>query len=181
MNTVVGRGLVLLGAPLDLEELLERVLRLPDRRRRRGRGWLRRGGGRWEEPPPERPRQGQHHGGGSSGVLQHNGSDQGIRAREESDSWCVCGEREEASEIPAAAAAASDPLERWGWEGFRCDATCERVFAWKSSASTRVGTDSVDQLLFPSAALLYELCFMQLQVSSIRCRGDQAFLSPKLV
>jgi len=67
MGTVVGTGLVLLGAPIDLEELLERVLRLPHRRRRRGRGGLgrRRGGG--EEPPPESPRQGQHHGGG--GVL----------------------------------------------------------------------------------------------------------------
>ena len=40
IGTVVGTGLVLLGAPLNLEELLERVLRLPHRRRRRGRGGL---------------------------------------------------------------------------------------------------------------------------------------------
>jgi hypothetical protein len=71
-------------------------------------------------------------------------------------------EREEATEIPAAAAAAASDLRERGGDEKGLDATCERVFAWKSSASTRVGTDSVDPLLFPSA-------FMQLQVS-ILCR-----------
>ena len=55
----MGRGLVVLGAPLDLEELLEGVLRLPRQRRRGGGGALGRGGG-GEEPPRERPGQGKH-------------------------------------------------------------------------------------------------------------------------
>jgi hypothetical protein len=63
MDTVVRRGLVFLGAPLDLEELLQWVLRLPHHRGGRGGGIRCGGGGGGEEPPPQRPRQGQHHDG----------------------------------------------------------------------------------------------------------------------
>jgi hypothetical protein len=46
----VGTGLVVCGAPLDLEELLEGVLRLPDHRRRGGGAPFSRGCRGGEEP-----------------------------------------------------------------------------------------------------------------------------------